>query len=189
MILIDNIFVDESILNTSFCCHLQKCMGACCVEGESGAPLRSDELNKLEEVYPVVKQYIPEKNRKIVEARDLYVKDDDGDWTTPIIGENGPCVYAIFKNNVAYCAIEQAFRDKKIDWQKPASCHLYPIRVEYKNGFTYLYYHRWNVCHPALKNGKIPMFRFLKEAIIKNFGESFYQQLEDIYQCMTDKCE
>lgn len=181
MILINNIFVEESILSTSFCCNLSKCYGACCVEGESGAPLNTEELEQLEKIYPKVKNYLPEKNQKILENQGLYVKDEDGDWTTTLTSKNGPCAFAVFKNNIAYCSIEQAYKDKKINWQKPISCHLYPVRVEYKNNFIYLRYHQWNICKPALQS-KIPMFRFLKDALIRAFGENFYEQLEHIYK-------
>lgn len=181
MILIDNIFVEESILTTPFCCQLNKCLGACCVEGESGAPLNDNELEQLHQVYPVVKNYLLQKNQKAIEEQGLYLKDEDGDWTTPLIGKNGPCAFVIFENNIAYCAIEKAYNDKKIKWQKPASCHLYPIRVEYKNGFTYLRYHQWNICRPALKNNTIPMFQFLKQPLTQYFGEKFFKQLEEIY--------
>lgn len=182
MLLIDNIFVDEKILSTTFCCSLQKCLGACCVEGESGAPLNAQELSHLEEFYPQVKNYLPPENQKVIEKKGLYVKDSDGEWTTTLVKEKGPCVYAIFKNNTAFCAFEIAYYEKKIPWKKPLSCHLYPIRVEYKNGFVHLHYHQWNICKDALKNGNIPMFQFLKEAIIRNFGEEFYNQLDAIYR-------
>lgn len=182
MILIDNIFVEESILTTHFCCNLHACMGSCCVEGESGALLQPEELNLLERNYPLIKKYLPAKNQKLLETQGLYTRDSDGDWTTPLTHHCGPCAYTIFENNITYCAIEKAFYEKRIQWIKPLSCHLYPIRVEYKKNFIYLRYHQWNVCHPALKNGHIPMFRFLKSALIMAFGQSFYEQLEHIYQ-------
>lgn len=181
MILIDNIFVEESILSTSFCCHLNKCLGACCIEGESGAPLADKELLLIEESYTQIQTYLPEKNKKILQENGLYVKDSDDDWTTPLMYANGPCAFVVYENNIALCAIEKAYTDKKISWQKPASCHLYPIRVNYKKGFVYLRYHEWEVCQPALKNGTIPLFRFLKTPLIRYFGESFYNQLEAIY--------
>lgn len=186
MILINNIFVEESILTASFCCNLSKCFGACCIEGESGAPLNIEELEQLENVYPKIKNYLPPKNQQILEKQGLYVKDEDGDWTTPLTSKNGPCAFAVFKENIAYCSIEQAYKDNKINWQKPISCHLYPIRVERKNNFIYLRYHEWNICQPALK-GKIPMFRFLKHALIRAFGAEFYEQLENIYQTLYVK--
>ncbi len=182
MILIDNIYVEESILTTSFCCDLTKCFGACCIEGESGAPLANDELEKIEQVFPIVKDYLTTQSKKTIEQTGLYLKDSDGDWTTPIIGKGGPCVFVIMDNNIAYCGIEKAFLDKKIKWQKPISCHLYPIRVEYKGAFIYLKYHQWSVCKPALKNNSIPMFRFLKSPIINAFGKTFYNKLEEIYK-------
>ncbi len=182
MILIGNIYVEECIFTTSFCCHLEKCLGACCVEGESGAPLEEAETERLEKFYPKIQHYLPTKNQKILEQKGLYVKDEDGDWTTTLMNKKGPCAYAVFENNIAFCAIEKAFRDKKINWQKPISCHLYPIRVEYKNSFVYLKYHEWNICKAALKNNKIPIFRFLKEPLMKAFGEKFYSELEEIYR-------
>lgn len=185
MILIDNIFVEESILTTTFCCNLPKCLGACCIEGESGAPLQENELHTLEKIYPKIKNYLPTKNQKILEEKGLYVKDSDDDWTTTLIHKNGPCAYVIYENNIAFCAIEKAYLDKKVNWRKPASCHLYPIRVEYKKGFIYLRYHQWEICKPALNNGQTPLFRFLKDPLINNFGESFYNQLEEIYKELT----
>ncbi|GAB4454930.1 MAG: DUF3109 family protein [Bacteroidia bacterium] len=187
MILIDNIFVEESILTTHFCCNLQKCLGACCIEGESGAPLNEDELEILDKVYPKVKKYLPEKNQKILDEKGLYVKDSDGDWTTTLTHSNGPCAFVIFENNVALCAIEKTYNEGKIQWQKPISCHLYPIRVEYKNGFTYLRYHQWEICRPALKNGQIPMFRFLQAPLTRAFGEKFFNRLEEIYEQFKQK--
>jgi hypothetical protein len=182
MIIIGNIIVEESLLQNTFCCHLQKCLGACCVEGESGAPLSEEELVLLEKNYPKLKEYLPSKNKKVLEQNGLYVKDSDGDWTTTLTHSSGPCAYAIFENNIAFCAIEKAFNDKKINWRKPASCYLYPIRVEYKNGFTYLRYHQWKICRPALTYKKIPIFQFLKEPLIQYFGDEFYNQLEAIYK-------
>jgi len=182
MILIDNIFVEESILTTSFSCCLSKCFGACCIEGESGAPLADEELELLEKIYPKVKSYLPANNQKVLSEKGLYVKDSDGDWTTPLLEEQGPCAYVIVKNNIAYCGIEKAFNDKKINWQKPISCHLYPIRVEYKKGFVYLRYHQWEICKPALNANATPLFQFLKTPLIRSFGENFYNQLEGIYK-------
>ncbi len=186
MILIDNIFVEESIFKTSFSCNLLKCRGACCVEGESGAPLNEEELELLEKVYPKVKKYLPTQNQRVLDKHGIYVKDEDGDWTTTLLYKNGPCAFAVLRDNVAYCSIEQAFKDKKINWQKPISCHLYPIRVQYKNGFIYLRYHEWNICSSALRS-KTPMFHFLKDALIRAIGERFYLQLEEIYTLRYSK--
>jgi hypothetical protein len=105
MIIIGNIIVEESLLQNTFCCHLQKCLGACCVEGESGAPLSEEELVLLEKNYPKFKEYLPSKNKKVLEQNGLYVKDSDGDWTTTLTHSSGPCAYAIFENKLEKTSI------------------------------------------------------------------------------------
>ena len=129
MIPIGNTIVSDEVIKEKFVCDLNKCKGACCVEGESGAPLEDDELEILEKIYDDVKPYLTKEGIKAIEKKGCYHKDSDGDWVTPLIKAKGACAYTIFENGIAQCGIEKAFRDGKTDFQKPVSCHLYPVRI------------------------------------------------------------
>jgi hypothetical protein len=182
MIQIVNTLVDEDLLTESFVCHLDKCKGACCVEGDAGAPLARNELAILEEIYPIVKPYMTEKGIQAVEESGTWVKDLDGDYTTPCVDTNKECAYVIWENGISKCAIEKAYNDGKTGWKKPVSCHLYPIRTTEYPEFDVLHYDRWNICHAACSFGrelKVPVFRFLKEPLIRKYGADWYDELEE----------
>jgi hypothetical protein len=182
MIQIVNTLVDEDLLTESFVCHLDKCKGACCVEGDAGAPLARNELAILEEIYPIVKPYMTEKGIQAVEESGTWVKDVDGDYTTPCVDTNKECAYVIWENGISKCAIEKAYNDGKTGWKKPVSCHLYPIRTTEYPEFDVLHYDRWNICHAACSFGrelKVPVFRFLKEPLIRKYGADWYDELEE----------
>jgi len=151
---VDDILVSDQVITEKFICDLAKCKGACCVEGESGAPLEEDELKALEKVYPKVKPYLTDEGIKAIEAQGFYLKDDDDEWVTPLMWPGGPCAYTVFENGIALCGIEKAYRDKKIKFYKPISCYLYPIRVLKTKSGDALNYHEWEVCSPACKLGK-----------------------------------
>lgn len=180
MIKVDDVLVSDDIKEKEFVCNLEKCKGACCVEGDFGAPLDEGELTVLKEIYPKVKPYLSPEGIRVIEAEGTHTVDDDGDYCTPII--NGrECVYAIYdKNKVLKCGIEQAYNDGKITWKKPISCHLYPIRVTSKKGFEALNYHKWHICSPACTLGRelqVPLYRFLKDPLIRKYGEAWYDSL------------
>lgn len=182
MIQIDDKVISIDIFEEHFICDIPKCHGSCCVEGESGAPLEDDEVAILEEIYPIIKSRLPKKSQKIIEERGTWEIDPDGDKVTPI--NNGrECVYVYFdENNAAKCAIEKAHSEGLIDFKKPISCHLYPIRVTKYNDFQALNYHQWPICGPARVLGKevgLPMFKFLREALIRKFGAAFYDEMEE----------
>lgn len=184
---IDGKIVSRDIFDVFFACDYEKCKGICCVEGESGAPLKTDEIAQIEESFPYIKDFLSEKAKKEIEENGLALIDSDGDLVTPII-DGRECVYTIIDDEGKYlCAFEKAFFEGKIKFQKPISCALYPIRVtEYKD-FTAINYHKWSVCKCALKMGRnkdIPVFRFLKSPIIRAFGEDFYDQLEDLNEIL-----
>lgn len=190
MIQIDDKVISIDIFEEHFICDLPKCHGSCCVEGESGAPLEDDEVKILEEIYPIIKSRLPEKSQKIIEERGTWEIDSDGDKVTPI--NNGrECVYVYFdEKKVAKCAIEKANRDGLIDFKKPISCHLYPIRVTKYKDFQALNYHQWPICAPARVLGKevgLPMFKFLREALIRKFGEAFYDEMEEAEQLLAEE--
>lgn len=182
MILIENTCISDDIEDQEFVCNLDKCKGACCVEGDSGAPLDEDELAILDEIYPEVEPYLTEAGKKVIATEGTWTKDWDGDYVTPII--NGrECAYAIYdQKGILKCAIEEAYNDGKISYKKPISCHLYPIRVTKYEQYHALNYDRWEICSPACSLGqqlKVPVYKFLKAPLIRAYGEHWYQQLSD----------
>ena len=180
MIKVGEVLVSDDIGEKEFVCNLEKCKGACCVEGDFGAPLEESELQILEDIYPAVKPYLSKEGIAVIESQGKHTTDDDGDLCTPII--NGrECVYAIYdKKNVLKCGIEQAYNDGKIGWKKPISCHLYPIRITSKKNFEAVNYHKWHICSPACSLGKelqVPLYKFLKEPLVRKYGEPWYSEL------------
>ncbi|MCC6385619.1 MAG: DUF3109 family protein [Bacteroidia bacterium] len=181
MIPVGKTLVSDDVISVKFVCDLNKCKGACCVEGESGAPLEKEELKRLEEIYPVVKAYLTEEGIKAIEEKGFYQIDNDGDFVTPLIGSQGACAYTIFENGIAGCGIEKAFNEGKIKFCKPISCHLYPVRISKYKSYEAINYHEWEVCAPACKLGKklsVPVYRFVKDALIRKYGEKWYRELE-----------
>ena len=180
MIVIDKTVISDDIADNYFICDLSKCKGGCCVEGDLGAPLEKEELEKLEEVYEQVEPYLSEEGKKAIKDQGKYVFDDDGEYSTPTV--NGKeCAYAIYdEKGILKCGIEKAYKEGKTDFQKPISCHLYPIRVTKYDSYHALNYDRWEICLPACELGrknKLPLYVFLKDALIRKFGEDWYQQL------------
>lgn len=185
MIQVGSVLVSDDIKEKEFVCNLEKCKGACCVEGDFGAPLEDDELPVLREIYAQVKPYLSEAGIKAIERQGTYVLDDDGDFSTPTIGGR-ECAYSIYDaQGVLKCGIEQAYLDGKITWKKPISCHLYPIRITKKKNFEAVNYHKWSICSPACTLGKemqVPLYKFLKEALVRKYGQLWYDELVDIVE-------
>lgn len=181
MIEIDGKIVSDDILTECFACDIARCKGECCVDGNSGAPLEMEEADILEEEYENYKPYMTPEGIESVERQGFMVVDGDGDYTTPLV-DDAECAYSYRENGITLCAIEKAFREGKCSFRKPISCHLYPIRlINLSNGTTGLNYHRWNVCSSACENGRklgIPVYKSLREPIIRRFGEEFYKALE-----------
>lgn len=181
MYVVEDIFISDDIAEVKFLCDLEKCKGACCVEGELGAPLAEDELKILDSELENIKPYLSEEGKKEIEQQGAYVLDPDGDYSTPTIGGR-ECAYAIYEQNgLLSCGIEKAWKDGKTHFRKPISCHLYPIReVKYPKMLA-LNYHKWGICSPACELGKkmeLPLYKFLKEPLIRRFGEEWYHQLQ-----------
>lgn len=180
MIKIGDVLVSDDIKEKEFVCNLEKCKGACCVEGDYGAPLDEDELEILKEIYPKVKPYLTKEGIKAIEEQGTHVLDEDGDLSTPTIGGK-ECAYALYDNKgVLKCGIERAYYDGKIGWKKPISCHLYPIRITKKKNFEAVNYHKWDICSPACTFGKelgIPIYKFLKDPLIRKYGQDWYNGL------------
>lgn len=183
--------MSDELVEEKFICDLKKCKGACCVDGDAGAPLEVEEKQMLEAVYKSVKPYLSQSHIKEIEKQGLYVYDREFGWVTPAIN-GGICVYAIRdKEGIVKCGIEQAFYDGKLPaeaagWKKPISCHLFPLRIkksqdeetEYVN-----YEPREDICKPGCKLGKkmkMPVYQFLKEPLIRKYGKEFYEALDAV---------
>ncbi len=184
MLLLGEHVISEEIFDEQFICDIKACKGACCVQGDSGAPLEEDELDKLDENLEAVLPYLPKKGQEALRRQGAFVVDVDGDYTTPLVAEKKECAYTVFaKDGTAKCGIELAWQEGKSNFQKPISCHLYPIRVaKLKEGSYALNYHKWQICKAACALGKkeqVSVFDFLKEPLTKRFGEDFVNELEE----------
>lgn len=182
MLVIGKTLVSDEIVTERFVCNIEACKAACCVEGDAGAPLLEEEATILDEIYPSVAPFLSEKGRASIKKLGNWVTDeDDGEKCTPLV-EGRECAYALWdeKGNL-HCGIEKAWEAGAVSFRKPSSCHLYPIRVKEHQEFTAVNYHRWHICQPACSLGSklgIPVFRFLKDALINRFGEEWYVELE-----------
>lgn len=181
MIIIDDTIVSDQLRDTCFVCDLSKCKGACCVEGDAGAPLEEEEISILEDVVDHIKPFMRREGIEEVERNGVFDFDAGGHYVTPLV--NGrECAFVAFNDEgVAMCAIENAWKAGKTDFRKPVSCHLYPIRLSRYKEFEAINYHEWHICKPALEYGKklnLPVYQFLKEALIRKYGEAYYNQLE-----------
>ena len=191
MIAIDNKLVSDSIVEAQFVCDLNKCKGACCEDGDAGAPLETAELNKLLEFYEVVKPYMTAEGIKEVEKQGKYLYDREFGWVTPTI-DGQICAYGFRdESGIIKCAIEKAYLEGKTDWKKPISCHLFPIRITQSKedpDLEYVNYEpRQDICRAACALGKklkVPVYIFLKESIIRKYGEEFYETLAATAQHM-----
>ena len=174
--------VSEDIIEKDFVCNLAACKGACCIDGEAGAPLEEEELKILMDVFPKVKPLLREEGVKAIEEQGLFTMDE-GEYETPLI-DGKDCAYVIFDDKkTAKCGIEEAYNKKLIDWRKPISCHLYPIRIMNYSEFDAVNYHKWPICNDACALGKelqVPVYKFVKEALIRKFGKNWYLELEKV---------
>ncbi len=183
MIQIGDKIVSGELFEDHFVCHLDRCEGNCCVFGESGAPLNDDEAEMIDQNIDYIKPFLQAEGLASIREKGSWVIDSDGDKVTPLVGWE-ECAYVVFVDGIARCAIEKAFEQKSIPFQKPESCHLYPIRVSKLKDNIALNYHRWSICEPARVSGEkegVPVFRFLKNPIIRVYGEQFYGELEIVY--------
>lgn len=182
MIAVGNTLISEDVLEKKFVCDLQACKGACCVAGDSGAPLDKDELAVLESIVDKVKPYMVKKGVAAIEKHGPYVIDEDGDYTTTLVSDKAECAFVYFdENKIALCAIEKAHKEGKIDWKKPISCHLYPIRISKLKAHEALNYDKWDVCKPACTCGAkldVPVYKFLKDPLIRKYGKDWFKELE-----------
>ena len=181
MIIIRNTILSDDFLSARFVCDLPKCKGECCVGGDAGAPLEEEEISLLEDEIENILPFMTKAGRQVVAENGVFDYDEAGNFVTPLV-DGKECAFAGFhENGVAYCTIEKAWNEGKTHFRKPISCHLYPVRLAKKGGFTYVNYHQWSVCNPARKLGErigTPLYKFLKEALVRKFGQEWYAQLE-----------
>ncbi|MCB9198845.1 MAG: DUF3109 family protein [Flavobacteriales bacterium] len=183
MIEIDDKLISLDLFEKKFVCDLNACKGACCVEGDAGAPLSMEEIDTIEENIEVIKPYMRTEGIEVISQSGIFYMDEDNEPVTSLVN-NKECAFVTFdQNNIAKCAIEQAHADGKLNFKKPISCHLYPIRVAKYRAFEAINYSEWHICKPACECGKnlnVSVYKFLKEPIIRKWGESFYKELENI---------
>ncbi|PKP19052.1 MAG: DUF3109 domain-containing protein [Bacteroidetes bacterium HGW-Bacteroidetes-21] len=180
MLEIDGKIISLEVLEKKFCCNPEICLGNCCVQGDFGAPLEGNEATLIEECYPVFKKYLTPLSVRMIEKLGFSIPDRDNEPTTPLVnGEE--CVFVYYENDIAKCAIEKAFFEDKTTFRKPISCHLYPIRIKNYKDFEAVNYHNWHICHSALLNGDdngVKLVDFLKDALIRKYGEDWYNALK-----------
>lgn len=184
MIAIDGVLLSDEVVEEHFVCDLQKCKGGCCVDGDCGAPLTKEETKIIAKIYPKIKPYLSSEYIDEVEKQGTHVMDDEYGYVTPTIN-GGICVYAYTDEiGIVKCAIEKAYKDGVVGFKKPISCHLFPIRVKEMPGYEAINYEpREDLCRPACKLGnklKVPVYQFLKEPLIRKYGEEFYNTLDAV---------
>lgn len=180
MIAHKNTILSEAILEKRFVCNLKSCKGICCVEGESGAPLADEETGLLDEAYENIKPFLRPEGIASINAQGKHIIDKDGDKVTPLVNGN-ECAYTVFeKDGKAACGIEKAWKAGKTNFRKPISCHLYPIRIKKLGETEALNYQQWEICDNACILGEqlnVKVYEFVKDALIRKFGEDWYNEL------------
>lgn len=175
--------VSEDIIEKDFTCNLSACKGACCIDGDEGAPLEKEEAEILQEIYPKIKPFLRQDGINVIEKQGVFVTNEENELETPLVND-ADCAYVNFDDRgIAFCGIEEAYNQGEISWKKPVSCHLYPIRVKDYSEFSAVNYHKCQICDDACKLGKelqIPIYRFVKDALIRKFGEDWYMELEKV---------
>ncbi len=183
MIAIGDTLVSEDVFEKEFVCNLAACKGACCVEGDAGAPLEEGEVSILEAIYNDLLPFLSKAGADAIRDQGVAIMGAEGEWETPLV-KGKECAYAIFdENTIASCAIEKAYQAGVINWRKPISCYLYPIRLQNFLSFTAVNYHQWGICHKACALGKtlqVPVYEFVKDALIQKFGVEWYDKLNRV---------
>ena len=190
MVEIEDKIISDELFEKKFVCDLQKCKGGCCVEGDSGAPLKSREIKEIANNLSIIKSEMSTKGLNSIKNNVFHYVDSDGDKVTKLV-DGKECVFVVFdKNNIAKCSIESAYRKNKINVNKPISCHLYPVRIKKYDSFTAVNVDSWHVCKPACECGtelNVPVFKFLKDAIVRSWGLDFFHHLDSVYNEFFNK--
>jgi hypothetical protein len=179
MIVINKTIVSDDLANIRFACDLKKCHGACCVEGDAGAPLEAEEISLIGDHIEEIKEFMVPEGIAAVEKNGVYDYDASGAMVTPLVNDK-ECVFVYFDGPIARCAIEKAYQEGRILFAKPISCHLYPVRINEYENFEGVNYHRWYICSKALTHGKrkgIYLYRFLKDSLVRKYGHKWYNEL------------
>lgn len=179
MLRIGSTVITTDLLSECFRCDLSVCMGNCCRYGDAGAPLTDSEVLILKEIYPLVKPYMRKEGIDSVESQGTSIMDIEGDNVTPLIGDE-ECAYTVLSDGILKCAIEKAWDDGITMFRKPLSCHLFPVRIRDYESFTAVNYERWPLCSAAIDAGRkdsIPLYEFLRDALVRAFGEEWYNQV------------
>ena len=180
MIVVDNVILSDDVAKKPFLCNLKACKGACCIEGDRGATLEVEETAELRNNIDAIKSYADDEGVDVLTNFGPYILHDQREYSTPLI-KGGRCAYAkTGKNGLLSCIIEEAYNDGTINFQKPISCHLYPIKITSDGSNFFVNYHRWNICSAACELGdliKMPLYKFLRLALIRKFGERWYKKL------------
>ncbi|MCB9185308.1 MAG: DUF3109 family protein [Flavobacteriales bacterium] len=190
MLAIQDTLVSLDLLERHFVCDLNACKGICCVKGDAGAPLTDKEIDLLENIIDDILPYLDEEGRAMIDQKGVFEIDIDGDKGTSLL-ENGRCAYALIdEKGMVSCGIEKAFNDGAVNFKKPISCHLYPVRITEYESYDAVNYNKWSICKPACDCGaklNVPLYRFLKEALTRKYGDAWYQELEMIDQLRNQK--
>jgi len=183
MLIVGDVLVSEDIIEKKFVCHLEKCKGQCCVSGDRGAPLANEEINIIASHLPSIQKYMDADGLLLLNEKGFYETDpDDGELITTC-RKGGACVFVVFENGITQCAIEKANKAGVIDYEKPISCHLYPIRTATYGNYEVLNYNQWDICSPACSLGSelnVPVYKFLQKPLTRKFGEKWYKELEEV---------
>jgi hypothetical protein len=190
MIVLEDTLISEDILETNFVCQLDKCKGACCVKGDYGAPLEESEINQIEQNLPAIKSFMSVEGLALLNEKG-FSETDPLEENVTTCRESGECVFVFYDENMhAKCAIEKAWESGKSDFRKPISCHLYPVRLKELGDHTALNYHKWDICSAACDKGNelnLPLYQFLKDALIRKFGEAWYKELDQLAEAWNTR--
>jgi hypothetical protein len=179
MISIGKTIVSEEVVKKQFSCDLNACYGECCVQGDSGAPLEEEEIGIIEDYLDKIEPYMTPAGKEAIKDLGIFDYDTDGEFVTTLV-KGKECAFVYFDKNIAFCAIEKAYREGQIDYIKPISCHLYPIRISKFKDFEAINYHRWPICDLALLKGKrekTSLLEFVKAPLIRKYGQDWYDEL------------
>lgn len=181
MIIINEVLVSDEITQQPFTCDLAACKGACCIQGDRGAPLEEAEADFLQAHVELLLPYLRRAGIEAIKRHGAYTRDPQGVLRTPLI-ESGACANASLENGIAFCAIEKAYEAGTVQFRKPLSCHLYPIKIKKLSTTEALNFDYWHICEPACRLGRqrgVPIYEFVKDGLIRKYGEAFYRELAE----------